>query len=189
MKYVYLSSEYFYNSEIGLNDVGVILNDKLDHQKRSEVKFLRVGSTIWLEENLFLEFEIEKTGDTFEFKICDRCFKLLPTSMFSNNRHKKGDVITKRPSCKDCRKKKDGISVSNSDRIEWEMKRPPNYTSFTCPICEKTTIVGISKIVLDHDHSNGRVRGWLCESCNTGIGRFDDNPQIVQKAIDWLVQH
>tara|TARA_B110000211_G_C14040063_1_gene536362 strand:- start:1400 stop:1552 length:153 start_codon:yes stop_codon:yes gene_type:complete len=46
--------------------------------------------------------------------------------------------------------------------------------------------VGISKIVLDHDHSTGEVRGWLCESCNTGIGRFDDDPQIVQKAINWL---
>ncbi|PZU94679.1 MAG: hypothetical protein DCE90_14130 [Pseudanabaena sp.] len=189
VKYVYLSSQYPLTDEIEINDVGVILIEQLDQQGRSEVNFLRIGKTFWLENNYFSYFAIEETGDRFEFKICDRCFKLLPTDAeFSDNRHKKDNIITKRPSCKSCRKKKDGVQVSRADREEWEAKRPQKYTSFICPICEKSSIVGISKIVLDHDHSNGKVRGWLCESCNTGIGRFDDDPEIVYKAVEWLMR-
>ena len=132
---------------------------------------------------------IEETGDRFQFKICDRCFKLLSTdAKFSNNRHKKDNIITKRPSCKLCREKKDGVPISRAEKKEWNAKRPQKYTSFICPICGKNSIVGISKIVLDHDHSNGKVRGWLCESCNTGIGRFDDDYEIVYKAVKWLMR-
>ena len=50
----------------------------------------------------------------------------------------------------------------------------------------KTTIVGITKQVLDHDHVTGKVRGYLCESCNTGIGRLDDNIKLIENALDWL---
>jgi len=44
----------------------------------------------------------------------------------------------------------------------------------------------VSKIVLDHCHHTGNVRGYLCESCNTGIGRFDDDIEIIDRAINWL---
>jgi hypothetical protein len=186
---VYLSSHYPLTDEIEINDVGIILSEQLDQQGRSEVNFLRVGKTFWLESNYFSYFVIEETGDRFNFKICDRCFKLLPTNTnFSGNRLKKDNIITNRPSCKSCRKKKDGVSVSKADREEWEANRPQDYTLFVCPICGKNLIVGISKIVLDHDHLNGKVRGWLCESCNTGIGRFDDDPDIVYKAVAWLMK-
>ncbi len=187
MKYVYLSSQYPITDEIEINDVGIILSEELDQQGRLEVNFLRIGKAFWLESHYFSYFVIEETGDRFEFKICDRCFKLLPTDIhFSGNRLKKDNIITNRPSCKLCRKKKDGVQVSRAEKKEWEAKRPQDYTSFICPICGKNLIVGISKIVLDHDHSNGKVRGWLCESCNTGIGRFDDDPEIVYKAVEWL---
>ena len=42
------------------------------------------------------------------------------------------------------------------------------------------------QIVLDHNHKTGEVRGYLCESCNTGIGRFDDDVTILKRAITYL---
>ena len=57
---------------------------------------------------------------------------------------------------------------------------------FECPICLKISIVGITKIVLDHNHSTGEIRGYLCESCNTGIGRFKDDVNILKNGIEWL---
>jgi transcription elongation factor Elf1 len=189
VKYVYLSSQYPITDEIEINDVGIILSEQLDQEGRSEVKFLRIGKIFWLESNYFSDFVIEETGDRFELKICDRCFKLLPTGInFSGNRLKKDNIITSRPSCKSCRKKKDGVQVSRAEKKEWEAKRPQDYTSFICPICGKNSIIGITKIVLDHDHSTGKVRGWICESCNTGIGRFDDDLEIVYKAVEWLMR-
>lgn len=172
------------NSPLALNDVGHYVKKG---PTSSSIFFLRINQEIIIVNNLLAHFDINKTGDNSKFKVCDRCFKHLSTAEhFDNNRRKKNDAITKRPSCKDCRKLKDGIGVSASDRKIWNLKKPKNSTLFKCPICTKTTIAGISNIVLDHCHHTGKVRGYVCESCNTGIGRFDDNPKLISRAIEWI---
>jgi len=168
------------------DDVGVVVSDQ-NGSNTFQVKFLRENIVWSLTEDYFEKFDIKNTGDRYSHKVCDRCFKRLETDFsFSNNRIKKDNVITKRPSCKSCRKLKDGIAISKSDRDIWNLKKPKDYEPFNCPICHKTTIAGVSKIVLDHCHHTGNVRGYLCESCNTGIGRFDDDIEIIDRAINWL---
>lgn len=184
MSYVYLKSVPHAHPELEPNDVARVLS-KTD--KELLLLFIRSGTEIRLEATHLEYFDISLTGDEHTMKVCDRCFKLLDSAEhFSNNRHKKDGKITKRPSCKECRKKKDGVPISSGDRKKWIKLRPEPFTSFTCPICLKTTIVGLTKIVLDHCHNSGRVRGWLCESCNTGIGRFDDDSLIASRALRWL---
>jgi hypothetical protein len=47
-----------------------------------------------------------------------------------------------------------------------------------CAIClERTT-----KMVVDHCHSTGIVRGLLCNSCNLGLGSFKDNTDSLERA-------
>lgn len=179
--YIFLNEN---NQELEQFDVGFIEQEISSQYK---IFFLRVAKSYFIEKNLVTEFDISLTGDRYENKVCDRCYKYLSTEeYFQNNRLKKDNIITKRPSCKSCRKIKDGVSIPVRQREKWEQERPVNGSLFTCPICGKTTIVGISKVVLDHNHLNGNVRGWLCESCNTGIGRFDDHIDIIKNAITWL---
>lgn len=181
--YVFLKDK---NEEFSLmkGDVGFI---EKENENEFIIFFLRIEKHLTITKNKVEKFDISETGDRFEFKVCDRCYRYLDTEEhFENNRLKKDNVITKRPSCRSCRSKKNGISIPTKQKKEWEAKRPVNGSLFSCPICKKTTIVGISKIVLDHNHSTGNVRGWLCESCNTGIGRFDDKIEIIKHAIDWL---
>lgn len=186
MSYVYLIEHHPNDNELEPHDVGVIVSERSDGY---EIKYLRENKTVFTPLEYVDFFEISETGDESSHKVCDRCFKHLETElMFSNNRIKKGGKVTKRPSCKNCRKLKDGIPISKKNRDEWNLTKPADYSSFTCPICEKTSIAGISKIVLDHCHHTGKVRGWVCESCNTGIGRFDDDPNIVYRAIEWLMK-
>lgn len=186
MQYAYLTKSLSLFPELGIGDVGLV-TDKHQNDFSFLVRFFRLSNSYDIPADALSFFDISQTGDSFDYKVCDRCFKRLETKQdFSNNRHKKDNYITKRPSCKACRKIKDGVNVSRKDREYWEAKKPKPYTPFTCPICSKLTIAGISKIVLDHNHKNGKVRGYLCESCNTGIGRFDDDPILVYKALEWL---
>ena len=169
---------------LDVNDVGII---EESFTQSARVFFLRADAHVTLPTEVLTAFEISDTGDLCDLKVCDRCFKRLNTEeYFSNNRHKKDGWITKRPSCKACRKLKDGKAIPRITKEIWEAQRPPDYTIFECPICHKSSIVGITKIVLDHCHLTGSVRGYTCESCNTGIGRFDDNIDIVLNAAKWL---
>ncbi len=65
--------------------------------------------------------------------------------------------------------------------------RPNIGEEFTCPICHRKKIRNFKNdVVLDHSHIDGGVRGWICSSCNTSIGKFYDDPNILQRAIDWI---
>lgn len=183
-QYVYLKQS-IPEQNLDKNDVGIVLDEVSD--LFTEIEFLRTQTIHTIDTKLYDTFIIENTGDRHDRKVCDRCYRLLNTELdFENNRLKKGDVITKRPSCRACRKIKNGIAISASQRRIWDAQKPTHGSRFECPICEKESIVGITKIVLDHNHTTGKVRGWVCESCNTGIGRFDDNPEILRKGIEWL---
>lgn len=39
---------------------------------------------------------------------------------------------------------------------------------------------------IDHDHITNKVRGGLCNNCNTGLGMFQDNEKILRDAILYL---
>lgn len=42
---------------------------------------------------------------------------------------------------------------------------------------------------VDHDHTTGKVRGILCNACNTGIGYFKDDIVVLRNAISYLEKH
>lgn len=42
---------------------------------------------------------------------------------------------------------------------------------------------------LDHCHTTGKIRGFLCQDCNFGLGRFEDNPNRLRQAITYLARH
>jgi hypothetical protein len=53
-----------------------------------------------------------------------------------------------------------------------------------CGICG--SVSNGKRLAIDHDHETGRVRGLLCQQCNTALGLFKDQVELLKKAIDYL---
>jgi hypothetical protein len=51
-----------------------------------------------------------------------------------------------------------------------------------CEICGSV----YRKLNLDHVHATGKRRGWLCTTCNTGLGSFKDSPSLLRQAAAYL---
>jgi len=39
---------------------------------------------------------------------------------------------------------------------------------------------------IDHCHETGKIRGLLCHGCNTALGAFKEDPDLLMKAIEYL---
>lgn len=44
----------------------------------------------------------------------------------------------------------------------------------------------VRPLVVDHSHGTGQFRGWICHSCNTGIGKLGDDIEGVMRAVAYL---
>lgn len=164
-------------------DIGVIKSEAKNH---ISVFFIKIWKQADLGKNDFDIIDVRKTGDGFSKKICNVCHKLKKTTKFAKNQNAKNNRSVRRPTCRDCRIKMEGIGVSREDKLKWQKKKPVTEP-FQCPVCKKKTIAGVtSKVVLEHDHHTGKARGWICDSCNTGLGRFKDNIGLLKSAIEFL---
>jgi len=39
---------------------------------------------------------------------------------------------------------------------------------------------------VDHDHETGRTRALLCSTCNTALGLFKENPELMEQAAEYI---
>ena len=70
---------------------------------------------------------------------------------------------------------------------------PEQYRAMLERQCGRCAICGINKpdkvrqrFHTDHCHETGVVRGLLCANCNTGLGKFADSPELLERAALYL---
>ncbi len=161
-----------------------------------DVYFIGIGKTVNTNPKDVKTIDVAKTGkptkgDLYPFKICNICHKLKDHfKEFAVNQNDKQGRPTMRPSCHECRKPIEGKSMSTQEKRRMDKFKPKPLSLYTCPICEKRMIVGkTANITADHSARSGRGRAWLCDSCNTGLGRFKDDIVFFEKIMNYLRQY
>ena len=117
-------------------------------------------------------------------KICSKCDTEKSLDSFGSNRRTKDGL---QAYCKECvssksLKERYGITLEDYDRMLEDQ-------GGCCKICGTDEPGGGNgRFHVDHNHSTDEVRGILCNSCNTGLGRFKDSPEVLLKAATYLLE-
>jgi hypothetical protein len=59
-------------------------------------------------------------------------------------------------------------------------------SSGVCAICGSDGSDNEKGLAIDHNHKTGEVRDLLCVKCNTGLGAFGDDVELLERAIWYL---
>jgi hypothetical protein len=88
---------------------------------------------------------------------------------------------------KEQRIRKYGITLDQYN----QMRKDQNYC---CAICSKhedevkqgKAVSSSTSLQIDHCHSTSKIRGLLCTSCNTLLGKAKDDVSVLEAAITYL---
>ena len=122
-------------------------------------------------------------------KVCRYCHLEKDESEFSF-RYKKRNI--RHNKCKTCHKEQLKAAYDPEKKRARDLKTKYGLTEDCwstmyeaqkgeCKICGK-----FRQLVVDHSHKTGDVRALLCHRCNLAIGQFDDDPQLLRLAANYL---
>ncbi len=89
------------------------------------------------------------------------------------------------------RKRQSKWRGADPDRARAQSRRLRGYPEptrpepATCECCGRVNSGGRT-LALDHDHETGEFRGWLCNLCNTAIGKLGDTLEGIERAAAYL---
>ena len=160
----------------------------------------------WVYQKKDYKPKSRKILQTSGTKICTKCGIEKDIDQFhtmkSQYKRKTDEEITtykyKRNECKKCCLKKgykwreDNPDQVKSQRLNQkygisllEKANLFEEQNCSCAICGTAEPKGRHKTFhVDHCHKTGNIRGLLCHSCNTALGHFKDDPDIIHKA--WI---
>lgn len=140
-------------------------------------------------------------------KQCSLCKVIKEHSEFHKDKgNKRGKGLAYY--CKSCantksrnfnRDNKDNLEYKEKKRNTWiKMKYSLTLNEYTeklkaqdskCAICGMELPTGGHLTHLDHCHTTGKIRAFLCTNCNRGLGHFKEKIENLESAITYLKTH
>lgn len=122
-------------------------------------------------------------------KTCRTCGVSLPTSDFWSNKQSRDGL---HPHCRACARRRWDKYRAKQDRPAIYLKARYGITperleemrreaAGRCAICRRE-----SRLVIDHNHSTGVVRGLLCHGCNIMLGFLESRDHLLEAAQAYL---
>ena len=118
-----------------------------------------------------------QVGDQLTDLRCTACNLIKPISEF--RRHK--NRPTYNCECRGCTSEKKIKKNWNLSKDQFSLILDAQYG--VCAICKTKTA---TNLCVDHDHTTGKIRGLLCQTCNKALGLFKDSIDNLKCAILYL---
>ena len=107
-------------------------------------------------------------------RVCRRFGEFYPSEKFKITSRKLSGNIYYKSTCANCI-----AEETSTTRALRKLHQPPNDAP--CECCGH-----LSRLFLDHCHSTGGFRGYLCQQCNVGLGNLGDNQAGLLRAIRYF---
>lgn len=147
-------------------------------------------------------------------KVCPGCLRTLRIDAFDLRKQRQG-AAKWRSRCKECEASDKRLQSKNAQRDRSKERATASYISLRtyakklgipwaevverypidnrCEVCGRTPQEAsrsgrYGRLSLDHCHQTGRLRGFLCSPCNSGVGHLGDDPQRVRAAWKYLTR-
>ena len=119
-------------------------------------------------------------------KHCNTCDRDLPITEFHKRTYKDGRVKTQ-SKCRSCSTtvRREYYKPHEYARRKFKLSEEDYNTLMehtNCQVCG----VHMDKKCIDHDHKTEKIRGVLCNNCNTALGLFKDDVSVLEKSIRYL---
>ena len=114
-------------------------------------------------------------------KHCNTCQTWQPLNNYSQRSASPDGLHTK---CRDCQRVA-AVSLAYGVPITW-LHEQLDAQGWRCAICANELTLTKAGCHVDHDHSDGRVRGLLCRGCNHLLGNARDDVDVLASAIRYL---
>lgn len=137
----------------------------------------KCGLTVEDEKDLSL-FSKDKSKPTGYRNQCKNCRSIIASKWKTKNLEKDGRVRANGHL-----RRRYGITLDDYDKMLAKQNGK-------CAICNGTYISeGKTRFSVDHCHTTSKVRGLLCNNCNSGIGKFNEDIETMKKAIEYIIMH
>lgn len=135
----------------------------------------------------FFRQPLTETQEDQYQKTCVGCNQKKPLENFRVLVRRHGDRHTLSSTCIDCDDKAAKVKGS------WK-KQNPLPDDYECPICKRTHADYLamgkyktqSPFSVDHCQQSMKVRGWICNPCNSAMGLAKHDVNILRKMIEYL---
>jgi hypothetical protein len=143
-----------------------------------------------------------KNGVQGSTKRCSRCAQDLPVEAFRWVEGPARGLL--RSMCRDCDRDyaREYAEAHKDERRAYYYERKFGVTiaeyeamlaaqGGRCAVCRNPEKRGrrgggTKLLAVDHDHETGQVRGLVCHDCNTGLGMFLEDPELLERAAEYL---
>ena len=130
---------------------------------------------------LFEDDTKEVLNNSHELLECLTCRELKPLTDYYHYEHRSKKPNGVHRNCKPC---------YNENTMLTQRLKKENPYPFKEPKCQCCGTVSTTEVLnLDHCHDTKVFRGWLCRSCNTGIGSLGDDIGGLENALVYLRKH
>lgn len=131
------------------------------------------------------EFGVDRSSADSRARSCKLCTAARSREVYAANPASRQRSVAKRREAdpvayrisrqKEHLKQKYGLTLEMIARMKAEQ-------AGACAICRREV-----KLIVDHNHTTGKVRSLLCQRCNVGIGYFEESPILLQRALDYVI--